>query len=172
MLETLSVLPPSFWMATVLVLAGIFWSFGQIKTATGLPMLAVLGTVATWYMGDALYNDYANYHAKTFTPATLAAAWWQVAWFLTAFLVLTPVTHRLVNRRYLGQGGQVYRMLGTGAGQPSFQLLLNQLFWGCGAVWLALMFVALVRLRGEFPYFFFPYLSHGADPWSRGRVGA
>lgn len=171
MFETLFALPPSFWVAVGLLAVGTFWAAGQIKNGAGLPMLAVLGTVAVWYAGDALYNDYRGDYAQKFTPATLANAWWQVAWFVVAFLVLTPIAHRLVNGRHLHRGSQVSRMLQTGTNQPSFQLHLNQLFWGCAVVWLALAIIACIRTGSEAPYYFFPFLGHKADPWGRGRIG-
>src|ERR1035437_4831475 len=119
MLETLSILPAAFWVTIVLLALGAFWAARQIKNGMGLPMLAVLATVAVWYAGDALYNDYRGDYAQKFAPTALANAWWQVAWFLLVFLILTPIAHRLINERYLGQGSQVLRMLQTGADRPA-----------------------------------------------------
>jgi len=50
----------------MLLAAGAWWAAYNISGGLGLPVLAVLGTVAAWYVGDVLYNDYANNHAKTF----------------------------------------------------------------------------------------------------------
>ncbi len=114
----------------------------------------------------------AAHYAQEFTPATLANAWWEVVWFLAMFLALTPITYRLVNRRQRHQGSQVFQMLRAGANQTSFQLHLNQLFWGCAIVWLALAVIACIRLGSdESPYYFFPFLGHKANPWGRGRIG-
>jgi hypothetical protein len=82
MFETLFALPPSFWVAVGLLALGTFQAVGQIKNGAGLPSLAVLGTVAVWYMGDALYNDYRGDYAQKFTPETLSNAWWEVSFFL------------------------------------------------------------------------------------------
>jgi len=172
MLETLFVLPPAFWVVIALLVVGAFWSAGQIKNSVGLPMLAVLTTAVVWYAGDVLYNDYRGDYAQKFTPAALANAWWEVAWFLAVFLVLTPIAHRSINRRHLGQGSQVLRMLQTGSDRPLFQLQLDKLFWGCAVVWLTLALLAVVRVGiSEAPYYFFPFLGHKADPWGRGRIG-
>lgn len=171
MLETLSVVPVSFWVVVALLAVGAGWAATQIRNGVGLPMLAVLGTVAAWYVGDALYNDYVGDYMREFTTATLAHAWWQVAWFLTVFLILAPVSHNAANARHLARGSQVYRMLQTGAGQPIFQFRLNQLFWVCATVWTVLSILAAIRLGIATPYYFFPLLGHGADPWSRGRIG-
>src|SRR5258706_14309972 len=139
MLETLSILPASFWVVVLLLLAGAAWAYGKIREGIGLPMLAVLGTVAAWYVGDAFYNDYAHNHALTFTAATLENAWWQVAWFLTVFLLLAPVLHGWMNGRDRQRSSQVFRLMQTGAGDPRFQRRLEQLFWGTATAWLRLV---------------------------------
>ena len=83
MFETLSILPIYFWVVIALLIGGGIWSFRRVNDGTGIPLLAVLGTTAAWYVGDAFYNDYAHNHAKLFDAGTSADAWWQVAWFLT-----------------------------------------------------------------------------------------
>src|SRR5665213_1176990 len=172
MFETLVILPAAFWVVVSLLVVGSFLAVGQIKIGLGLPMLAVLGTVAVWYVGDVLYNDYLGDYAHEFNSTTLAIAWWEVAWFLVAFLVLTPMVHRLINRRFVQSGSQAFRMLQAGADQPAFQLHLNQLFWGCAVVWLVLAVLGIIRVGiQEAPYYFFPFLGHKADPWGRGQIG-
>ena len=74
MSATLLILPASFWVVMVLLGGGAFWAATNIRGGIGLPMLVVLGTVATWYVGDVFYNDYANNHANIFTPNVLDAA--------------------------------------------------------------------------------------------------
>lgn len=172
MFENLSALPPTFWLVVGLIALGGFWAAKQIKNGLGLPMLAVLGTVAVWYPGDALYNDYAGKYASEFSGGILDNAWWEVALFVTVFLVAAPVLHRLINGRYVFRGSEVSRMLKRGTNHPAFQLHLNQLFWGCVLVWAALAVIGVVRLGlHESLYYFFPFLGHKADPWGRGRVG-
>ena len=172
MFETLLVLPPGFWVAVGLLLLGAIWAAGQIKNGAGFPVLAVLATVAVWYVVDVLYNDYRGQYRQEFTATTLANAWWQVVLFLAMFLVLTPVAHHLVNGRHLQLGSQISRMLSAGVNERSFQLKLNQLFWGCVTVWLVLAVLAVLRVGiHEAPYYFFPFLGHKANPWGRGRIG-
>ncbi len=60
--------------------------------------MAVLGTVAIWYFGDALYNDYSQMMSQ-FTDDVLALAWWQVVWFMGAFSFFVPRIHLSMNRR-------------------------------------------------------------------------
>jgi hypothetical protein len=172
MFETLLVLPTAFWVVMSLLAAGMLWSStGQLRNGIGLPMLAVLGTTAVWYAGDALYNDYRGDYAQKFTSAVLTNAWWQVAWFLAFFLILTPVMHRMVNRRHRHQNSRILEMLKAGTVEPLFQLRLNDLFWICAVVWLALAIIASIRLGNEAPSFFLPFLGQEANPWSRGRIG-
>ena len=171
MLETLTILPVSFWAVVFLLLAGGLWAAGQVRAGLGLPMLAVLATVAAWYPGDAFYNDYAHNHAVIFNADVLDAAWWQVAWFLLAFLLLCPVMHHWLNSRHIHRSSQMVGLMRTGVMSSRFQSQMNQLFWGCATVWLVLVLVAAVRLGTQLPYYFFPFLGYKSDPWGRGRVG-
>jgi hypothetical protein len=134
-------------------------------------MLAVLGTVAAWYVGDALYNDYGNDIAKTFTAGVLLAAWWEVAWFIVAFCLMAPFLHRNINGGQSNQSSQILTMLRIGTGQAQFQFQLNQMFWGCASVWLILVGLAAIKLGAQIPYYFFPFLGYKVDPWGRGQIG-
>jgi hypothetical protein len=128
--ETLSILPfsflggdrPAHWRRRLVIPADERWH--------GLPMLVVLATAAAWYVGDAFYNDYANNHAKLFDADTLSGAWWQVAWFLAVFLVMTPPIHQWLNRRYLQRRSGVMQLFKQGVDQPEIQKSLNALFMG------------------------------------------
>ncbi|MCE0497068.1 MAG: hypothetical protein LV481_03890 [Methylacidiphilales bacterium] len=171
MIETLAVLPPSFWIALALFAYGVTWAGRHLRNGLGLPVMAVLGTVTAWYVGDALYNDYAGTYTAEFTPAVLDDAWWEVALFVTVFLALTPVTHRWINRRELKRPGQVSQMMQAGVEQPLFQSGLLRIFWPCVVLWALTSVVAAFRLEGETAYYFFPFLGHRADPWSRERIG-
>jgi hypothetical protein len=170
--ETLSIFPLGFWAVIALLIGGGVWSFRQMNRGTGLPMLAVLGTVTAWYVGDAFYNDYANNHAKLFTASTLEGAWWQVAWFLAVFLGITPPVHRWMNRSYQNRRSGVMQMFKHGVDQPAIQKQLNALFLGCAAVWLILFLIALLILKTQVIYYVFPFLGYHASPWVHGRVGA
>jgi hypothetical protein len=170
--ETLSILPFAFWAVIALLIVGGAHAIRHLHDASGLPILAVLGTVTAWYVGDAFYNDYANNHARLFTPGILQSAWWQVAWFLAVFLLATPGIHHWLNKRQIHYQSGILKMLKHGVGQPVFQSRLNQLFYGCLLIWLILVVIAAVVLRGQILYFFFPFLGYEASPWSHGRIGA
>ena len=172
MSETLSILPLSFWVVIALLIGGGIWSFQRMNDGIGLPMLVVLATATAWYVGDAFYNDYANNHAKLFDADTLSGAWWQVAWFLTVFLVMTPQIHARLNHRYLQRRSGVLQLFRQGVAQPEIQKSLNALFRGCAIVWVILFVIAIVRIKTEVIYYLFPFLGHNASPWSHGRIGA
>ena len=92
----------------------------------GVPVLVVMGTIAIWYVGDAFYNNYSLY-ADVFGSEVRDDAWWEVAIFVTAFLVLTPPIHRWINRRELRNSSQLTFLLRKGANQPQLQAGLVQL---------------------------------------------
>jgi hypothetical protein len=171
MTETLSILPISFWVVIALLAGGGAWAVRRVNDGTGLPILAVLGTVAAWYVGDAFYNDYANNHAKLFDAATLRNAWWQVGWFLAVFLVATPLVHQWINGKYRQSRSGVTQLFAQGVEQPVIQTQLNLLFKGCIAIWMILFLIALIVLHGRIIYFVFPFLGYGASPWSHGQIG-
>ena len=172
MLSTLSILPFSFWAVIALLIGGAIWAIRHLRDGSGLPILVMLGTVAAWYVGDAFYNDYANNHAKLFAANTLQSAWLQVAWFLAVFLAAAPAIHRWLNARYLHGSSGVLQLFQYGVNQPVFQRQLTRLFYGCAFIWLILSFIAVIRLRAEALYFFFPFLGYEASPWSHARLGA
>lgn len=171
MIHTLSVLPPPFWVLLLVLACGVWFGFRKISSGLGLPILAVLGTVAAWYAGDALYNDYAGYHARLFTSGVLSAAWWQAALFCSVFVMTTPVAHRWLNRSLTERRSQVLRLARVGVQEPGLQEQLRRLFFACAWIWLALSVLAVARLGSEAVYYFFPFLGYRANPWARGRVG-
>ena len=150
MFETLAILPASFWVVIALLVGGGLWCLQRVNDGTGLPMLAVLGTTAAWYVGDVFYNDYANNHARLFDAVTLSGAWLQVAWFLLTFLVMTPPIHQRVNHQYLHHRSGVMQMFKFGVDQPAIQKQLQALFTACVAVWLVLLVIAFVIRPSDF----------------------
>jgi hypothetical protein len=172
MIESLSIFPTPFWVVIAVLVFGGIWASRCIRGGIGLPVLAVLATVSSWYVGDALYNDYANFHTKTFAPDILENAWWQVVWFLVVFLLATPYVHRRINARYLRRSSGVLRIVREGVGQPVIQKQLNRLFEGCFIIWAILTVIAAIRIQGEIIYYFFPFGGHDAGPWGRARVGS
>ena len=172
MLNLLFIFPFSFWVVIALLIGGGVAAFRRIHDATSIPLLAVLGTTAAWYVGDAFYNDYANNHVKIFTPETLSGAWWQVAWFLVVILLTVRPLHERINGPLTARPSGVMQLFKHGVSFPEIQKQLNILFTGCAAVWLILFVIALIILKTEIPYYLFPFLGYKANPWSHGRVGS
>lgn len=173
MVKTLCVLPISFWGVIVLIAVGSLYALHHLRDGFGLPMLAVIGTLAAWYVVDAFYNDYANYHSRIFAPEILKSSWWQVAWFLVVFLFATPYIHRWMNIRLIARGSGVFRMFKLGVNQPGFQRQLDLLFFICMAIWLSLVTIAAFRINGNILGFLFPFLGNQVSPWGRnGRLGS
>ena len=143
-------MPFSFWAVIGLLAWGGAVSFSRMKDGTGLPMLAVLGTVAAWYVGDAFYNDYAHYHVKTFTADVLADAWWEVAWFLVVFMISVPMIHEWMNARDLRRNSGALQIFKCGVNQSNFQKQLTLLFNGCVILWVIIGAFAAVRLQARF----------------------
>jgi hypothetical protein len=167
----MSVFPISFWVVVGVIVAGGIWSVQRIKDGTGIPMLAVIGTVAVWYVGDAFYNDYAGNYVTTFDDGVLQNAWWEVAWFLVVFLAAVPYVHRWFNARYLRHQSGVSLLARYGVNQPALQRQLDVLFIVCVSIYAVLVLIAAFRIKGEMLYFFFPYLLYKPEPWGRGRIG-
>lgn len=172
MIETASHLPLPFWVGATLLLYGMNCAVRWMRYGIGLPMITVLVTVAVWYFGDAFYNDYAGNYSQLFTDDILEAAWWQVALFVAVFVVVAPYLHNTFNAPYMRRGSYFYELFRKGIDQPVLQQQLNALFVGCLVVWLALVSIAIIRLKGESLNFFLPFLSYKADPWGRGRLGS
>jgi len=170
-MSSLSQFPVPFWIAVLLAAGAGAWFWKQRHRGYGIPGLAVLGTVAVWYFGDALYNDYAKMALK-FGANTLGAAWWQVILFIAGFALLVPHVHRAMNRRLKQQDSEVLRFAaGREIEQPQFQRAIDRFLTALIFAWVPLMFLALVRTDFDFTGLFLPWLGHKAEPWGRNRIG-
>jgi hypothetical protein len=172
MSETLSLLPLPFWLSLLALGYFGFKAWNERETTVGIPMLMVLFTVATWYGGDALYNDYTEY-LQTIGRTALDSAWWEVLLFICTFGILAPVVHRSSNRKYLGKRSNLLLLVRHGVTNANnFQTQIDSICWILALFWMAIMLIALVRTNFDFQGLFMPYLGSKADPWSRGRIGS
>lgn len=172
MLETLAVLPFPFWVCAVLIVTGCVWASHHFREGTGIPVIAVLGTIGAWYIGDALYNDYASNHTMFFPTGLLSSAWWQVALFLFVFLSVVPTVNRLVNAPLLHHTTATSRLFSGRFWKEGLQIPLRDLLYCCAVIWLVLAALAILRLREQSVFFFFPFLGQKVDAWGRDRIGA
>jgi len=171
MIEQSVTYPVAFYLGLGLLVIGIAVAWSKRQSGTGIPMLAVLGTVAIWYFGDALYNEYQVY-AIRIGPQYLESAWLQVVLFLTAFILLVPMVHRSLNRRLLGERSEFFELMSTGGIENTeFQRRLTIAMSLLAGVWFILMLIALIRTNFDFLGLFAPYISGKTNPWARGRLG-
>jgi hypothetical protein len=136
----------------------------------GIPMGAVVATVLAWYIGDPLYNEYAEY-VQIQGAESLTNAWWEVLLFLIAFGVFVPVMNKKINGD-LEPRSQIFQMMknltiDTDWFQNQVSLIAILLI----GPWIILMFLALIRTDFDFVGMFFPYLGEKANPWRRARLG-
>ena len=171
MIEETVGFPVAFYLACGLLFAGAAYAWKMRAMGIGIPLGAVLGTVAIWYLGDALYNDYQRY-AMEIGAQYLEAAWWQVALFILALLIFVQMLHRSMNRRLLADRSEFWELMNLGGiDNPEFQRRLDIATRLIVGVWLMLMAIALLRTNFDFLGLFAPYVSGKANPWGRGRVG-
>ncbi|PHQ36735.1 oligosaccharide repeat unit polymerase [Rhodopirellula bahusiensis] len=164
-----SLFPLSFPIACfLLVVAGVN-AWNKRRTSWGIPALAVVVTVSVWYVGDAIYNDYAGYRS-TIGDHALEKAWWQIGLFVLAFMVLTPsVAESFAGELRPSQAVAILEK--RPLDQAHIQAKLDKFCRSMLYVWIALMLVALFRVEGDVVGLFAPYLGHKVDPWARNRIG-
>lgn len=170
-MDQIFILPLPFFLSA-LCLIGFGWvAWTNRYSGWGLPMGVVLATIAFWYHGDALYNDYEE-NLLLIGEAALTAGWWQVLLFVLAFGILTPWVHRICNKRYVHRPSHLMIYVETRRLEhPAMQRRIDRLTSLLMIGWLLLMGVALVRVEYDFAGLFAPYLGELAAPWSRGRIG-
>jgi hypothetical protein len=164
--------PLPFWLVLLALAFFAVRSWQEPESALRVPMLMVLFTVAVWYVGDVLYNDYAGYRMEI-DETSLDHAWWEVLEFVCAFAMLAPLIHRAINRRYLGKPSNLLSLIYHGGVKS--KRIQGQVDALCGLLfvaWVAMMIVGLIRTDFDFQGMFLPYLGEKADPWARGRLGA
>jgi hypothetical protein len=172
MFDTLRILPIPFWLAAVALVYFGLVAWRLRETSVGIPMLMVLFTTAAWYGGDALYNDYFEYIQTMGRPA-LEWAWWEVLLFICAFGIFAPMIHRSFNRKYLRSKSNILYLVRHGVTKAeTFQDQVDAMCLVLAGIWVAIMFIALLRTDFDFQGLFMPYLGSKADPWSRGRIGS
>ena len=168
----LSIYPISFFVSALALLGAALFAWSNRREGWGLPMGAVLATVAVWYLGDGLYNDYEMYRL-TIGDDALGAAWWQVLLFVVTFSFLVKPLHEVVNRRFLKRSSHLLLYATSDKiRNPNLQRNIDQLASALLVCWVILMTIALARKGWDFSGMFFPYLEgYKLKPWSRGRVG-
>jgi hypothetical protein len=133
-------------------------------------MGSVVATAAAWHIGDALYNNYAEY-VQIQGVESLTAAWWEVLLFFIALGVLVPILNRRINGKLEPKSQVLLMMRNLAIDTDQFQNQISLIIKLLIGPWIILMVLALVRTDFDFIGMFFPYLGVKANPWGRGRLG-
>jgi hypothetical protein len=170
--EETIVLPVGFYLALAVTGVGMIYAWTLRMNGIGLPMMAVLGTVAAWYFGDATYNDYSVYLSRIGADM-LDLAWGQVVLFVFSFCLFAPFMQRWMNKDLLGYRSHILTITRWGGlDNPAFQHRLDLAMKMLTTFWIALMIIAMLKTNFDFMGMFAPYISGKAYPWNRGRVGS
>lgn len=167
MIETLILLPFTFWAAIILFLLGGLVAVRKLRCGLGIPMLAILATVFFWYVGDVMYNDYPNYLHKVFSDDVLSIAWLEVCSFLLAFLIFV----KLLNRKSRRSFSNAYLLYRGGINYLEIQLVTKQFFKICLVIWCVLVVFAFIIIGGKAVWYVLPILGQKVNPFARGQIG-
>ncbi len=170
-MDQLVLFPTPFFVGLILIGILLLYAWNGRQEGWGIPTGMVLATVGTWYYGDGLYNDYAEYQEKVGNEA-LEVGWWQVLWFLVVFGVIVQPVNQFFNQRFLRYRSRTMLYYETNLLQTrDMQRQLDKVAWLLFYAWLLLMGVALLRVKFDFIGLFAPYFGEKQNPWSRGRMG-
>lgn len=168
MLSALLPLPFYLCCIAVAVLAIKAWE-GRGK-GWGIPMFAVVVTAFSWYPGDALYNNYAEY-VQIQGAESLTLAWWEVLIFFVALGVFVQLINRKINAD-LPPESQIFKAIQNHTiDTEQFQAQVSIIVKVLIGPWILLMLLALLRSNFDIIGLFFPFLGKKANPWGRDRLG-
>lgn len=164
-------MPLPFFLTCIAIAFFMARAWKARRQAWGLPAFAVLGTVATWYVADAFYNNYKVYQL-TIGPESLTSAWWQVLWFVVAFgLFVKPICQALNGPLPEGCSHALAYIESDRLRQPEVQRRIDIFARALLIAWILLMFIAVIQVKGNVLGLFAPYLGFRANPWVRGQIG-
>jgi hypothetical protein len=163
-------LPLGFWVCVSLLAALSTYAWKNREQGWGIPAIAVYGTVAVWYLGDAIYNGYDGFIGR-FSPDVLAVAWLQIAGFLISFTCFVPPVNAAVNSRYVKQESQVLALIKTPNSLGRLQDQLEKTLYLLATVWLLLTIIGLAQVEFDWQGVLAPWLGHRIRLFGRGRIG-
>jgi len=171
MSETAS-LPLPYYLCLIAAFALMIQGWQMRMDGYGIPMIAVIGTVAAWYLYDPLYNDYGQY-IKEVGENTLTTAWWEVLLFFITLGIAVPVVNRQLNPDSIVENSVVFQMIeNREVEERYFQHQIERIGRLILMCWVSLMVIAMMRTDCDYIGLFFPYLGELALPWNRDRLGS
>src|SRR5258706_5704654 len=86
-----SSLPLEYWLCAILLIVATVVALRQRHLLWVPPFLAVIGTIAAWYMVEPLYYDD---FFLSFSPTDVAAGYRCLLVFVVTFVILSPMAVR------------------------------------------------------------------------------
>jgi hypothetical protein len=164
--------PLAFWISLAVLLGVACLGWLHRLQGWGVPAMAVCFTVIAWYHGDAIYNDYNQTYAKSFTPEVLNRAWLELAWFglwLGGFSCFVP---GLANRNLRGRISRVEVLRTNGRALNQLQPAITEAGYAVAAVWLLFFGFSLWRTNWDVLGLVAPYLGQNTTAWGRGQIAS
>ena len=168
----IDLLPIEFWIAVAVMVSLAIYAVSQIRHGIGLPLLAVLATVAVWYIGDVAYNNYANNHLIKFPPEVLAFAWIQVVVFSATLFAGVLAIQPIANRDCYQNASRIHFLSQHGSDFLEIQETVSLFGKICWGLWIGLIALAILNVGSDSFSFALPFTGHPINPFVRGRVAS
>lgn len=154
---TATFLPVEYWLCAVVLAAATVFALGIRREAWAAPFVAVLGTIAAWYMLEPFYFE--DFFID-FRPSAVILGYRSLLLFLLAFVIAAPVVVRALDPGPARKGMDVA------------DLHPEQIIPGIVMVWLALLSFGIFRMDGDIVGALFPVDGRNSyDMWGREAAG-
>jgi oligosaccharide repeat unit polymerase len=156
-MSPIDTLPLEYWICGVIIASAIAFSVRHRDVHWVPPFVAVLGTVAGWYMVEPIYffDEFSM-----FPPASVSDAFRCVFLFLVALVILTPA----VARWFEPKRNNPYSDMVHVTPEQLIPMLI--------AAWIALLMVGIYRMEGDIVATLFPLESRtNSTMWQRAAGG-
>lgn len=149
-------LPMEYWLCATFLAASIALATRQRHQLWGPPFIAVLGTVAAWYLIEPLYF---NEFVTTFSYGPLGDTYGCLLIFLMTLMVLTPVMIQSLQPNIKGRVSDIASISPEQVIRPVF------------IMWMVLLLYGIYRMDGDILGALFPIEGRaGTHMWARGAA--
>jgi hypothetical protein len=151
-------LPLEYWLCAIVLAVACAFAVRLRGEIWAPPFIAVVGTIAAWYMVEPIYFEDFFYD---FTYSAASTAYRCLLIFLFAFIVATPAVVRWMLPRTQSSDSVSLESLHPEHLVPTIV-----------ALWLCLLAYGVYRVDGDFVAALFPVQSRsaGVNMWSRGAA--